>query len=141
MRVALTGDNRRTYFRDVEGQDVLLFIDNIFRFANFGFQRFWVGCCLQPTPTNPLATEMGQLQSVSHQPEGICNTLSYHVPADDYTDPAPATAFLSLGFNNKLRRKLVQLGIYLPAVDPLASSSRCNLLVRRHYAVAAEVQT
>ena len=135
MRVALTGLTIAEYFRDVEGQDVLLFIDNIFRFTQAGSE---VG--YQPT----LATEMGQLQEriTSTKKGSVTSIQAIYVPADDYTDPAPATAFAHLDSTTNLERKLVQLGIY-PAVDPLASSSRAlspEIVGEEHYAVAAEVK-
>ena len=136
MRVALTGLTIAEYFRDVEGQDVLLFIDNIFRFTQAGSEA--VG--YQPT----LATEMGQLQEriTSTKKGSVTSIQAIYVPADDYTDPAPATAFAHLDSTTNLERKLVQLGIY-PAVDPLASSSRAlapEIVGEEHYAVAAEVK-
>ena len=127
MRVALTGLTIAEYFRDVEGQDVLLFIDNIFRFTQAGSEvsallgRMPSAVGYQPT----LATEMGQLQEriTSTKKGSVTSIQAIYVPADDYTDPAPATAFAHLDSTTNLERKLVQLGIY-PAVDPLASSSR-----------------
>ena len=134
------------YFRDVEGQDVLLFIDNIFRFTQAGSEvsallgRMPSAVGYQPT----LATEMGQLQEriTSTKKGSVTSIQAIYVPADDYTDPAPATAFAHLDSTTNLERKLVQLGIY-PAVDPLASSSRAlapEIVGEEHYAVAAEVK-
>ena len=127
MRVALTGLTIAEYFRDVEGQDVLLFIDNIFRFTQAGSEvsallgRMPSAVGYQPT----LATEMGQLQEriTSTKKGSVTSIQAIYVPADDYTDPAPATAFAHLDSTTNLERKLTQMGIY-PAVDPLASSSR-----------------
>ncbi|HGQ0245850.1 TPA: F0F1 ATP synthase subunit beta [Streptococcus pneumoniae] len=146
MRVALTGLTIAEYFRDVEGQDVLLFIDNIFRFTQAGSEvsallgRMPSAVGYQPT----LATEMGQLQEriTSTKKGSVTSIQAIYVPADDYTDPAPATAFAHLDSTTNLERKLVQLGIY-PAVDPLASSSRVlapEIVGEEHYAVAAEVK-
>ena len=146
MRVALTGLTIAEYFRDVEGQDVLLFIDNIFRFTQAGSEvsallgRMPSAVGYQPT----LATEMGQLQEriTSTKKGSVTSIQAIYVPADDYTDPAPATAFAHLDSTTNLERKLVQLGIY-PAVDPLASSSRAlapEIVGEEHYAVAAEVK-
>ena len=141
MRVALTGLTIAEYFRDVEGQDVLLFIDNIFRFTQAGSEvsallgRMPSAVGYQPT----LATEMGQLQEriTSTKKGSVTSIQAIYVPADDYTDPAPATAFAHLDSTTNLERKLVQLGIY-PAVDPLASSSRAlspEIVGEEHYAV------
>ena len=124
MRVALTGLTIAEYFRDVEGQDVLLFIDNIFRFTQAGSEvsallgRMPSAVGYQPT----LATEMGQLQEriTSTKKGSVTSIQAIYVPADDYTDPAPATAFAHLDSTTNLERKLTQMGIY-PAVDPLAS--------------------
>jgi len=146
MRVALTGLTIAEYFRDVEGQDVLLFIDNIFRFTQAGSEvsallgRMPSAVGYQPT----LATEMGQLQEriTSTNKGSVTSIQAIYVPADDYTDPAPATAFAHLDSTTNLERKLVQLGIY-PAVDPLASSSRAlspDIVGEEHYAVASEVK-
>lgn len=146
MRVALTGLTIAEYFRDVEGQDVLLFIDNIFRFTQAGSEvsallgRMPSAVGYQPT----LATEMGQLQEriTSTKKGSVTSIQAIYVPADDYTDPAPATAFAHLDSTTNLERKLVQLGIY-PAVDPLASSSRAlspTIVGEEHYAVAKEVK-
>lgn len=146
MRVALTGLTIAEYFRDDEGQDVLLFIDNIFRFtqacsevsALLGRMPSAVG--YQPT----LATEMGQLQEriTSTRKGSITSIQAIYVPADDYTDPAPATAFAHLDATTNLERKLTEQGIY-PAVDPLASSSSAlapEIVGKEHYKVAMEVQ-
>ena len=146
MRVALTGLTIAEYFRDVEGQDVLLFIDIIFRFTQAGSEvsallgRMPSAVGYQPT----LATEMGQLQEriTSTKKGSVTSIQAIYVPADDYTDPAPATAFAHLGSTTNLERKLTQMGIY-PAVDPLASSSRAlspEIVGEEHYAVATEVQ-
>ncbi|AKP66380.1 F0F1 ATP synthase subunit beta [Companilactobacillus ginsenosidimutans] len=146
MRVALTGLTIAEYFRDVEGQDVLLFIDNIFRFTQAGSEvsallgRMPSAVGYQPT----LATEMGQLQEriTSTQKGSITSIQAVYVPADDYTDPAPATTFAHLDATTNLERKLTEQGIY-PAVDPLASSSSAldpSVVGEEHYAVATEVQ-
>ena len=146
MRVALTGLTIAEYFRDVEGQDVLLFIDNIFRFTQAGSEvsallgRMPSAVGYQPT----LATEMGQLQEriTSTTKGSVTSIQAIYVPADDYTDPAPATAFAHLDSTTNLERKLTQQGIY-PAVDPLASSSRAlapEIVGEEHYAVAMEVK-
>lgn len=127
LRVALTGLTMAEYFRDVEGQDVLLFIDNIFRFTQAGSEvsallgRMPSAVGYQPT----LATEMGQLQEriTSTKKGSVTSIQAVYVPADDYTDPAPATAFAHLDATTNLERKLSAIGIF-PAVDPLASSSR-----------------
>ena len=126
MRVALTGLTLAEYFRDVEGQDVLLFIDNIFRFTQAGSEvsallgRMPSAVGYQPT----LATEMGQLQEriTSTKKGSITSIQAVYVPADDYTDPAPSTTFAHLDATTNLERSLVEQGIY-PAVDPLESSS------------------
>ncbi|MEI5992920.1 F0F1 ATP synthase subunit beta [Candidatus Enterococcus mansonii] len=146
MRVALTGLTIAEYFRDVEGQDVLLFIDNIFRFTQAGSEvsallgRMPSAVGYQPT----LATEMGQLQEriTSTKKGSITSIQAIYVPADDYTDPAPATAFAHLDATTNLERRLTEMGIY-PAVDPLASSSSAlapEVVGDEHYAVATEVQ-
>ncbi|MDR0199850.1 MAG: F0F1 ATP synthase subunit beta [Streptococcaceae bacterium] len=146
MRVALTGLTIAEYFRDVEGQDVLLFIDNIFRFTQAGSEvsallgRMPSAVGYQPT----LATEMGQLQEriTSTKKGSVTSIQAIYVPADDYTDPAPATAFAHLDATTNLERRLTQMGIY-PAVDPLASSSRAltpEIVGQEHYDVAMEVQ-
>lgn len=146
MRVALTGLTIAEYFRDVEGQDVLLFIDNIFRFTQAGSEvsallgRMPSAVGYQPT----LATEMGQLQEriTSTKKGSITSIQAIYVPADDYTDPAPATAFAHLDATTNLERRLTEQGIY-PAVDPLASSSSAlapEIVGAEHYNVATEVQ-
>jgi F-type H+-transporting ATPase subunit beta len=127
LRVALTGLTTAEYFRDDEGQDVLLFVDNIFRFTQAGSEvsallgRMPSAVGYQPT----LATEMGELQEriTSTTKGSITSVQAIYVPADDYTDPAPATAFAHLDATTNLSRQIVELGIY-PAVDPLASTSR-----------------
>lgn len=146
MRVALTGVTLAEYFRDVAGQDVLLFIDNIFRFTQAGSEvsallgRLPSAVGYQPT----LATEMGQLQEriTSTKKGSITSIQAVYVPADDYTDPAPATEFAHLDATTNLERSLTQQGIY-PAVDPLASSSSAldpEIVGEEHYRVATEVQ-
>ncbi|MFD1319410.1 F0F1 ATP synthase subunit beta [Loigolactobacillus zhaoyuanensis] len=146
MRVALTGVTLAEYFRDVAGQDVLLFIDNIFRFTQAGSEvsallgRLPSAVGYQPT----LATEMGQLQEriTSTKKGSITSIQAVYVPADDYTDPAPATEFAHLDATTNLERSLTQQGIY-PAVDPLASSSSAldpEIVGEEHYQVATEVQ-
>ena len=145
MRVALTGLTIAEYFRDEAGQDVLLFIDNIFRFTQAGSEvsallgRMPSAVGYQPT----LATEMGQLQEriTSTKKGSITSIQAIYVPADDYTDPAPATAFAHLDSTTNLERKLTEQGIY-PAVDPLASSSSAlapEIVGEEHYRVATEV--
>lgn len=146
MRVALTGLTIAEYFRDVQGQDVLLFIDNIFRFTQAGSEvsallgRMPSAVGYQPT----LATEMGQLQEriTSTQKGSITSIQAIYVPADDYTDPAPATTFAHLDATTNLERRLTEMGIY-PAVDPLASTSSAlspEIVGEEHYKVATEVQ-
>ena len=146
MRVALTGLTIAEYFRDVEGQDVLLFIDNIFRFTQAGSEvsallgRIPSAVGYQPT----LATEMGQLQEriTSTKKGSVTSIQAVYVPADDYTDPAPATTFAHLDATTNLERSLTQQGIY-PAVDPLASTSVAltpEIVGQEHYQVATEVQ-
>ncbi|AYM03632.1 F0F1 ATP synthase subunit beta [Levilactobacillus yiduensis] len=146
MRVALTGLTIAEYFRDVKGQDVLLFIDNIFRFTQAGSEvsallgRIPSAVGYQPT----LATEMGQLQEriTSTKKGSITSIQAVYVPADDYTDPAPATTFAHLDATTNLERSLTQQGIY-PAVDPLASTSTAlapEIIGQEHYDVATEVQ-
>ena len=147
MRVALSGLTMAEYFRDEEGQDVLLFIDNIFRFTQAGSEvsallgRMPSAVGYQPT----LATEMGQLQErISSTNKGSVTSIqAVFVPADDYTDPAPATTFAHLDSTTNLERKLTEMGIY-PAVDPLASTSRAlepSIVGQDHYDVAREVQS
>ncbi|MCL3856463.1 F0F1 ATP synthase subunit beta [Lactiplantibacillus plantarum] len=146
MRVALTGLTIAEYFRDVQGQDVLLFIDNIFRFTQAGSEvsallgRIPSAVGYQPT----LATEMGQLQEriTSTKKGSVTSIQAVYVPADDYTDPAPATTFAHLDATTNLERSLTEQGIY-PAVDPLASSSIAldpSIVGEEHYQVATEVQ-
>ncbi len=146
MRVALTGLTMAEHFRDSEGQDVLLFIDNIFRFTQAGSEvsallgRMPSAVGYQPT----LATEMGQLQEriTSTKNGSITSIQAIYVPADDYTDPAPATAFTHLDATTNLERRLTQKGIF-PAVDPLASTSRIltpAVVGEEHYRVARGVQ-
>ncbi|VDG19146.1 F0F1 ATP synthase subunit beta [Lactiplantibacillus mudanjiangensis] len=146
MRVALTGLTIAEYFRDVAGQDVLLFIDNIFRFTQAGSEvsallgRIPSAVGYQPT----LATEMGQLQEriTSTKKGSVTSIQAVYVPADDYTDPAPATTFAHLDATTNLERSLTEQGIY-PAVDPLASSSIAldpSIVGDEHYQVATEVQ-
>jgi len=146
MRVALTGLTIAEYFRDVKGQDVLLFIDNILRFTQAGSEvsallgRIPSAVGYQPT----LATEMGQLQEriTSTKQGSITSIQAVYVPADDYTDPAPATTFAHLDATTNLERSLTQMGIY-PAVDPLASTSTAltpEIVGEEHYEVATEVQ-
>jgi F-type H+-transporting ATPase subunit beta len=145
-RVALTGLTIAEYFRDEEGQDVLLFIDNIFRFTQAGAEvsallgRIPSAVGYQPT----LATEMGTLQEriTSTKKGSITSVQAVYVPADDYTDPAPATTFAHLDATTNLSRQIASLGIY-PAVDPLASTSRIldpAVVGREHYEVARSVQ-
>ncbi|NJP37395.1 F0F1 ATP synthase subunit beta [Alkalicoccus luteus] len=146
MRVALTGLTMAEHFRDNEGKDVLLFIDNIFRFTQAGMEvsallgRMPSAVGYQPT----LSTEMGQLQEriTSTKKGSVTSIQAIYVPADDYTDPAPATTFAHLDATTNLERKLSEMGIY-PAVDPLASTSRAlspEIVGDEHYAVAREVQ-
>jgi len=146
LRVGLSGLTIAEYFRDVENQDVLLFIDNIFRFTQAGSEvsallgRMPSAVGYQPT----LATEMGELQEriTSTRNGSITSVQAIYVPADDITDPAPATAFAHLDATVVLSRAITELGIY-PAVDPLASSSRIldpQYLGARHYKAATDVQ-
>jgi F-type H+-transporting ATPase subunit beta len=146
LRVGLSGLTVAEYFRDVENQDVLVFIDNIFRFTQAGSEvsallgRMPSAVGYQPT----LATEMGDLQEriTSTKTGSITSVQAIYVPADDITDPAPATAFAHLDATVVLSRAITELGIY-PAVDPLASSSRildAQFLGERHYNVATAVQ-
>jgi F-type H+-transporting ATPase subunit beta len=147
LRVALTGVTAAEYFRDEEGQDVLLFIDNIFRFTQAGSEvsallgRMPSAVGYQPT----LGTEMGALQEriTSTKKGSITSVQAIYVPADDITDPAPATAFAHLDATTVLSRQLTELGIY-PAVDPLASTSRILdpiILGQEHYGTARAVQS
>ena len=146
LRVALTALTTAEYFRDDEGQDVLLFIDNIFRFTQAGSEvsallgRMPSAVGYQPT----LATEMGELQEriTSTTKGSITSVQAIYVPADDYTDPAPATTFAHLDATTNLSRQIVELGIY-PAVDPLASTSRIldpRIVGAEHYNVARSVK-
>ncbi|MEN8140890.1 MAG: F0F1 ATP synthase subunit beta [Thermodesulfobacteriota bacterium] len=146
-RVALTGLSAAEYFRDEEGQDVLFFVDNIFRFTQAGAEvsallgRIPSAVGYQPT----LATDLGGLQEriTSTTKGSITAVQCVYVPADDLTDPAPATTFAHLDGTVVLSRQIAELGIY-PAVDPLDSTSRIldpNVLGEEHYAVAREVQT
>jgi F-type H+-transporting ATPase subunit beta len=146
MRVALTGLTMAEHFRDEKKQDVLLFIDNIFRFVQAGSEvsallgRMPSAVGYQPT----LATDMGRLQEriTSTKNGSITSIQAVYVPADDYTDPAPATVFSHLDATTNLSRKLTEIGIY-PAVDPLASTSRAlapHIVGEEHYHVARTVQ-
>ena len=146
MRVGLSGLTMAEYFRDVKHQDVLLFIDNIFRFTQAGSEvsallgRMPSAVGYQPT----LATEMGALQEriTSTKNGSITSVQAVYVPADDYTDPAPATTFAHLDATTALDRSIASLGIY-PAVDPLSSSSRIltpEIVGREHYETARAVQ-
>ncbi len=147
MRVGLSGLTMAEYFRDVEGQDVLLFIDNIFRFTQAGSEvsallgRMPSAVGYQPT----LATEMGALQEriASTSKGSITSVQAVYVPADDLTDPAPATTFAHLDATTVLSRQISSLGIY-PAVDPLESTSRIltpEIVGQEHYEVARQVQS
>ena len=146
LRVGLTGLTLAEYFRDEEGRDVLLFIDNIFRFVQAGAEvsallgRMPSAVGYQPT----LATEMGQLQEriTSTRKGSITSVQAIYVPADDYTDPAPATTFAHLDATTNLEREIAAKGIY-PAVDPLASTSRIltpEIVGQEHYEVAQGVK-
>lgn len=146
LRVALSGLTMAEYFRDQEGRDVLLFIDNIFRFTQAGSEvsallgRMPSAVGYQPT----LATEMGQLQEriTSTKKGSVTSIQAIYVPADDYTDPAPATTFAHLDATTNLERKISEKGIF-PAVDPLASSSRIltpEIVGEEHYNVAQGVK-
>ena len=146
LRVALSALTMAEYFRDVEGKDVLLFVDNIFRFTQAGSEvsallgRMPSAVGYQPT----LGTEMGDLQEriTSTKNGSVTSIQAVYVPADDLTDPAPATAFAHLDATSVLERKIAELGIY-PAVDPLASSSRIldpRVIGDRHYNTARSVQ-
>ena len=147
MRVALSGLTMAEYFRDKEGQDVLLFIDNIFRFTQTGSEvsallgRMPSAVGYQPT----LATEMGALQEriTSTKKGSITSVQAVYVPADDLTDPAPATTFAHLDATTVLSRNIASMGIY-PAVDPLESTSRIlapDIVGKEHYEVARAVQS
>ncbi len=146
LRVGLTALTEAEYFRDAEGKDVLLFIDNIFRFTQAGSEvsallgRMPSAVGYQPT----LASEMGVLQEriTSTKQGSITSVQAIYVPADDYTDPAPATTFAHLDATTNLSRAIVEKGIY-PAVDPLASTSRIldpNVIGDEHYGVARDVK-
>ena len=146
LRVGLTGLTVAEYFRDEEGQDVLLFIDNIFRFTQAGSEvsallgRMPSAVGYQPNPS----TEMGELQEriTSTKKGSITSVQAIYVPADDYTDPAPATAFAHLDATTNLSRQIVDKGIY-PAVDPLASTSRIldpRIIGDEHYSIARSVK-
>ena len=147
MRVALSGLTMAEHFRDEQGQDVLLFVDNIFRFTQAGSEvsallgRMPSAVGYQPT----LATEMGKLQEriTSTKKGSITSVQAVYVPADDLTDPAPATTFTHLDAKTVLSRQIASLGIY-PAVDPLESTSRVldpNIVGKEHYEVARGVQS
>src|SRR2546422_4023447 len=146
LRVGLTGLTVAEYFRDEEGQDVLLFIDNIFRFTQAGSEvsallgRMPSAVGYQPT----LGTEMGELQEriTSTKKGSITSVQAIYVPADDLTDPAPATTFSHLDATTVLSRQIAELGIY-PAVDPLDSTSRIlepGIVGEEHYAIAKRVK-
>ena len=146
LRVALSGLTMAEYFRDVDGQDVLLFVDNIFRFTQAGSEvsallgRMPSAVGYQPT----LATEMGELQEriTSTKKGSITSVQAIYVPADDLTDPAPATSFSHLDATTVLSRAISEQGIY-PAVDPLDSTSRIlqpGVVGEEHYRVATQVQ-
>ena len=146
LRVALSGLTMAEYFRDVEGKDVLLFVDNIFRFTQAGSEvsallgRMPSAVGYQPT----LSTEMGDLQEriTSTKKGSVTSVQAIYVPADDLTDPAPATTFAHLDATTVLERSIAELGIY-PAVDPLSSTSRIldpRVVGDRHYDVAQEVK-
>jgi F-type H+-transporting ATPase subunit beta len=146
LRVALTALTVAEYFRDEVGTDVLLFVDNIFRFTQAGSEvsallgRMPSAVGYQPT----LATEMGELQEriTSTKRGSITSVQAIYVPADDYTDPAPATTFAHLDAVTALSRQIAELGIY-PAVDPLASTSRIldpRIVGQEHYTTAQEVK-
>jgi F-type H+-transporting ATPase subunit beta len=146
-RVALTGLSLAEYFRDEEKQDVLFFVDNIFRFTQAGSEvsallgRIPSAVGYQPT----LSTEMGAMQEriTSTKDGSITSIQAVYVPADDYTDPAPATTFAHLDATTELSRQIAELGIY-PAVDPLSSSSTIltpDVVGDEHYAIARQVQS
>ena len=145
-RVALTGLTVAEYFRDQEGQDVLFFVDNIFRFTQAGSEvsallgRIPSAVGYQPT----LATDMGNLQEriTTTNKGSITSVQAIYVPADDLTDPAPATSFAHLDATTVLSRQIAEIGIY-PAVDPLDSTSRIldpRIVGDEHYRVARDVQ-
>jgi F-type H+-transporting ATPase subunit beta len=146
LRVGLSALTVSEYFRDAEGKDVLLFIDNVFRFTQAGSEvsallgRMPSAVGYQPT----LLSEMGQMQEriTSTKKGSITSVQAIYVPADDYTDPAPATTFAHLDATTNLSRQIAELGIY-PAVDPLASTSRIldpRILGEEHYNVARQVK-
>ncbi len=146
LRVGLSALTVSEYFRDAEGKDVLLFIDNVFRFTQAGSEvsallgRMPSAVGYQPT----LLSEMGQMQEriTSTKKGSITSVQAIYVPADDYTDPAPATTFAHLDATTNLSRQIAELGIY-PAVDPLASTSRIldpRILGEEHYNVARSVK-
>jgi len=147
MRIALTGLTMAEYFRDVAHQDVLLFVDNIFRFVQAGSEvsallgRMPSAVGYQPT----LANEVGALQEriTSTKNGSVTSVQAVYVPADDFTDPAPATTFAHLDATTFLSRAIVEMGIY-PAIDPLESTSRIldpNIVGSEHYQVARDVQS
>jgi F-type H+-transporting ATPase subunit beta len=147
MRIGFTGLTIAEYFRDVSMQDVLLFVDNIFRFVQAGSEvsallgRIPSAVGYQPT----LATEVGGLQEriTSTKTGSITSIQAVYVPADDYTDPAPATTFTHLDATTALSRAIVEMGIY-PAIDPLESSSRildAHIIGQEHYQIARDVQS
>ena len=147
LRVGMTGLTMAEYFRDVDKKDVLLFVDNIFRFVQAGsevsslLERIPSAVGYQPT----LASEMGAFQErIANTVNGsITSVQAVYVPADDITDPAPATTFMHLDSNTVLSRKLVELGLY-PAIDPLASSSKglaVHVVGQKHYDVARKVES
>lgn len=146
LRVGMTGLTMAEYFRDVEKKDVLLFVDNIFRFVQAGaevsslLERIPSAVGYQPT----LASEMGAFQErVTNTINGaITSVQAVYVPADDITDPAPATTFMHLDANTVLSRKLVELGLY-PAIDPLASTSKglaAHIVGQQHYEIARHIE-
>jgi F-type H+-transporting ATPase subunit beta len=146
MRVGLTGLTMAEYFRDVEGRDVLLFIDNIFRFVQAGSEvsallgRMPSAVGYQPVLANDMAALQERITSTTRG--SVTSIQAVYVPADDYTDPAPATTFAHLDATTNLERRIAELGIY-PAVDPLASTSRIldpRIVGEEHYRVAREVQ-
>lgn len=147
LRVGMTGLTMAEYFRDVEKKDVLLFVDNIFRFVQAGaevsslLERIPSAVGYQPT----LASEMGAFQErVTNTVNGaITSVQAVYVPADDITDPAPATTFMHLDANTVLSRKLVELGLY-PAIDPLSSTSKglsAQVVGEKHYRIARQIET
>ncbi len=147
LRVGMTGLTMAEYFRDVEKKDVLLFVDNVFRFVQAGsevsslLERIPSAVGYQPT----LASEMGAFQErIANTVNGaITSVQAVYVPADDITDPAPATTFMHLDANTVLSRKLVELGLY-PSVDPLASASKGltpEVVGQKHYAIAREIES